>query len=344
LQAEITNTGRNPADVQFWALASSGWDSVCAVATLQPGESKVLSCNLRETFPDRTPKLDPTRITGFQLMVSNPKKEIVLQLRNVEALGTAPIPWVRPENRLEVPQTVDGSPGPGKRVRYRLTDSDKVYASLYLPPNWKPSGSYPVIAEYPGNIYFVPGCYSTGLPDHCMMGYGMTEGKNALWISLPFVDPSAGCIAETGWGDPDATADFAEKVIETLFKNFGGDPKRTVLTGFSRGAIACGFIGLRNDRIAALWKGFHACQHYDGDGWNGSMMADALVRARRFKGRSVFQTDNPAKAFQPLMDAMGVQPVWASSGLGAHACAMFLDNRISTLELRRWFQELVATP
>ena len=61
--------------------------------------------------------------------------------------------------------------------------------------------------------------------------------------------------------------------------NFGGDRDDVVLTGFSRGAIACGYIGLRNDHVAALWKGFHACQHYDGAGWNGATMEGAMKRA-----------------------------------------------------------------
>ncbi len=342
LQAELKNTGQHPADVQLWALASSGWDAVCSAAKLQPGESQILSCNLRDTFPDGTPKLDPTRVTGFQIILVNPRKDAAVQIRNVQASGTPAKPWARPAQRLEVPPTTDGLPAPGKRVRH--PGPGGLTAALYLPPDWKPGGFYPVIAEYPGNIFFVPGCYSTGLPDHCVMGYGMSEGRGAIWVALPFVEPASNRIAENGWGDPDATASFALEFLATVFKQFGGDPARTVLTGFSRGAIACGFIGLRNDRIAALWKGFHACQHYDGDGWNGALMPDALERARRFKGRAVFQTDNPAQKFQPLMEAMGVEAVWRSSGLGAHACAMFLDQRPSTLELRQWFRDLVAAP
>jgi hypothetical protein len=122
----------------------------------------------------------------------------------------------------------------------------------------------------------------------------------------------------------------------------GGDRARLVLTGFSRGAIACGYIGLRNERIASLWKGFHACQHYDGDGWNGATMEGALERATRFRGEAVFQTDNAPKAFQPVMDVMKTEVTWASSGLGAHATAMFLDDRPSTVQVREWFQRLVA--
>ena len=47
---------------------------------------------------------------------------------------------------------------------------------------------------------------------------------------------------------------------------------------------------------------------------------------------------------QPVMDAMKTRVTWAKSGLGAHACAMFLDDRPPTQQLRAWFRELVATP
>ena len=102
-------------------------------------------------------------------------------------------------------------------------------------------------------------------------------------------------------------------------------------------------IGLRHDQIASLWKGFHACQHYDGDGWNGATLQGALERATRFKGKAVFQTDNPPEKFQPLMDVMQTHVTWAKSGLGAHSTAMFLDDRQSTQQLRAWFWRLVGT-
>jgi hypothetical protein len=201
-----------------------------------------------------------------------------------------------------------------------------------------------VIAEYPGNIFFIPGCYSTGLPDQCLIGHGMTKGRGSICVGLPFIDPAAGKIAEHGWGDPDATADHAIRMMEEVCANFGGDRANLVLTGFSRGALACGYIGLRNDRIAALWKGFHACQHYDGDGWNGATLEGALERAKRFRGRAVFQTDNSPVAFQAVMDAMKTEVTWANSRLGAHATSMFLDERESTRQLREWYLRLLSTP
>jgi hypothetical protein len=56
--------------------------------------------------------------------------------------------WVRPANRIDVPDMGEGEPV--KR--------------------------YPVIAEYPGNICFhAKACWSTGRPEQCQMGYGMSS-------------------------------------------------------------------------------------------------------------------------------------------------------------------------
>jgi hypothetical protein len=171
---------------------------------------------------------------------------------------------------------------------------------------------------------------------------GMTLGRGSIGLGLPFVDRHWGRIAENGWGNPDETVAYALAMLAQVRDDWGADPANTVLTGFSRGALACGYIGLRDDRIAAWWKGFHACQHYDGDGWNGATWEGAMARARRFRGRSVFQTDNSAERFQPLMDAMGVPATFVRSGLGAHATAMFLDDRASTRQLRAWYRDLIG--
>jgi hypothetical protein len=56
----------------------------------------------------------------------------------------------------------------------------------------------------------------------------------------------------------------------------------------------------------------------------------------------VFHTDNAAAKFQPLMDAMRVPATFVQSGLGAHATAMFLDDRASTRQVRAWYRDLVG--
>jgi hypothetical protein len=95
------------------------------------------------------------------------------------------------------------------------------------------------------------------------------------------------------------------------------------------------------NRIAALWKGMHMCQHWDGDG-GGAGRATALERARRFRGRSVFYTDNDRPALRSFLAEANMQAFVAQSNLHAHDCAMFLDDRPSTRQLREWFRELTA--
>ena len=269
-----------------------------------------------------------------------------VEVSGLLATGTAD-QWVRPPGRNDVPDMVEGKPAPGRRVRYQLADDadNGIYCAVYLPPDWKPGKRYPVIAEYPGNVmYSAKVCWSTGRPEQCAMGYGISSGKNAIWVSLPFVNHENGEIAEAGFGssDGDDTTNYAINVINDLCANWGGDRNNLFLCGFSRGAIACGYIGLRNDEIAKLWKGFVACQHYDGSPWRESKMEDAVLRAPRFRGEAIFQVDNKQEKYQPVVDATdpSVKWTWVQSKLGYHTTAMFLDERPSTKTLRQWYQDL----
>lgn len=342
----VTNKGTKSLEVQLWVVADRGWEPVSDVATLEPGASHRLACDLRQEFRDGTPKLNPLRVTSIRILLrgQGAQEGGKVAISGLVASGEAP-PWEPQPNRLEVPPIEKGPPAAGKRTRYHLArdSSSNIYSIIYLPEDWKPGGTYPVIVEYPGNIFFVRGCYSPGLPEQCAIGYGMTRGKGAVWISLPFLDRQQGKVAEDGWGNPDDTMEYCLEVLQEVCSKFGGDPENLVLTGFSRGAIACGYIGLRDEKIARLWKGLHLCQHYDGDGWKGANMEDAVERARRFRGKAVFNTDNPEIKMQPLTEAMGAPVTFARSGLGAHSTAMFLDNRPSTLHLRSWFADLVGT-
>jgi hypothetical protein len=366
VHAEIINTGDEPVGVMLWVVGDHGWSAVVDAATLAPREKRDFSCDLREAYPDGTPKLDPRDIKQVQVMLAAPvvrqsksnktagsgeipnpriNQAASLEVRSITARGEAP-PWNRPPGRIDVPAVEDCPPAPGKRVRYRLPGDEKtgIYSVLNLPVDWRPDAKYPVIVEYPGNVFFAPACYSTGLPDQCVIGYGMTKGRGAITLGMPFLDRAAGKVVENGWGNPDDTAEYVMRMVARVCDTYGGDRENIVLTGFSRGAIACGYIGLRDDRIAALWKGFHACQHYDGDGWNGATLAGAIERAARFRGEAVFQTDNPQDKFQPVMDVMNTEVTWAESGLGFHSTAMFLDDRPSTRQLREWFWQLVGNP
>ena len=173
---------------------------------------------------------------------------------------------------LAVPEVTVGEPAAGKRVAavtpgWQRSDVSHV---LYLPHDWRAGKSYPVLVEYPGNgVYrdkFGDSC--DGTPESCMLGYGLSGGNGFLWLSLPFVEVTAdgskrNCIR--WWGNVHETKRYCMATVRDICERYGGDQSRVVLCGFSRGAIACSFIGLHDDQIAALWCGFFCHSHYDGD-------------------------------------------------------------------------------
>ena len=56
----------------LWVVGDHGWDAVLDAATLAPHETRTFSCNLRATFPDRTPKLNPGDVKQVQVMLAEP--------------------------------------------------------------------------------------------------------------------------------------------------------------------------------------------------------------------------------------------------------------------------------
>jgi hypothetical protein len=183
----------------------------------------------------------------------------------------------------------NGPPAPGKRVKrfLRRYDGTDVYHALYLPTDWVKGRKYPVIVEYSGNKWK----NSQGTVDECDLGYGISGGKGVIWICLPFVDTNSGKNAATWWGDLDATVDYCKQSVEEICNEYGGDSSRVFLAGFSRGAIACNYIGLHDDEIASLWRGFICHSHYDGVrqwAYGGSDRGSAAKRLNRLGARPQF--------------------------------------------------------
>lgn len=169
---------------------------------------------------------------------------------------------------LTVPAVTFDAPQAGARVWQTNPgyEGSKVAHALYLPTGWTRGRNYPVLCEYPGN-----GNYANALGDRCdgsvescQIGYGLSGGKGMIWVSLPIVDPRTRAHARRWWGDAEETAKYCQATVARICREYGGDPKRLVLMGFSRGAIACNYIGLRDDKIAGLWCGFITDSHYDG--------------------------------------------------------------------------------
>lgn len=197
---------------------------------------------------------------------------------------------------LVAPAVVEAAPAAGRRVRGVLAAwaATDVHHALYLPMDWRPDGRFPVIVEYAGNgVYWRPelGDRCEGTVEDCKLGYGLSAGRGFIWVCLPYVNPERTANQRQWWGDVEATVDYCIGAVEELCARWGGDRERVLLTGFSRGAIACNYIGLHDDRIAPLWRAFAAHSHYDGVrrwGCPNDDRASALERLRRLRGRSQF--------------------------------------------------------
>lgn len=194
------------------------------------------------------------------------------------------------EGDLETPPMQSGQPGPGKRVRQVAPEykGSEVYHTLYLPTDWKPEGAYPVLVEYTGNRS--PRHGSTGEVKDANLGYGLTGGKEFIWITMPYIEKGGMKNALNWWGDRRATIRYCKKNLPRILEEFGGDPEKVFLCGFSRGAIATSYLGLADDEIAGFWRAFITHDHFDGDReWNypESDRNAAMVRLARLKGRPV---------------------------------------------------------
>ena len=172
---------------------------------------------------------------------------------------------------LTVPPTEAIAPAAGKRVRATTPgwEATAVHHTLYLPEDWKPQSTpLPVIVEYAGNGGYANrlGDTSDGSVEGCLLGYGLSAGLGFLWITLPFVESHDGQKrnATKWWGDVAETKRYCLATVRDVCRRFGGDPQRVVLAGFSRGAIACNYLGLHDEEIAQLWCGFFAHSHYEG--------------------------------------------------------------------------------
>ena len=212
---------------------------------------------------------------------------------------------------LTLPPLTDQGTQPGKRAAVTAPEyaGTKVHHLIALPDDWTPDWQakgkrWPVIAEYTGNYFPTSG--STGEVEGAALGYGVARGR-AIWIILPYVAKDRQKNERTWWGDIGATVGYAKANLPRICAEFGGDPKKVVLCGFSRGAIGVSFLGLHDDQIARLWCGLWAHDHFDGaKEWKGlpwgSPLAryreEATVRLRRLAGRPLLVSQAGAETKQ----------------------------------------------
>ena len=190
---------------------------------------------------------------------------------------------------LFTPMMTEEIPTAGKRVRQVAPEytGTRVYHALYLPTDWEKGKHYPVLVEYTGNKHFPSG--STGEVKDANLGYGLSGGEGFIWVSMPYIEKGKKKNSKTWWGDRQATIDYCKINLPRIWEKFGGDPDNTFICGFSRGAIACSYIGLADDEIAGFWKGMITHDHLDGQrewGYPQSDRRSALRRLSRLAGRS----------------------------------------------------------
>lgn len=218
------------------------------------------------------------------------------------------------------PPMTDEPAAPGKFVRQVAPEyaGTSVYHALYLPVDWQRGKTYPVIVEYAPNRAEAFG--TTGRVEDCRLGYYWTGGRGFLWVVMPYVNTAERKNQDTWWGDEQATVDYCLKNLPRVCDEFGGDPDSVLLTGFSRGAIACGYLGLRNEEIADVWLGFWPHSHIDSGRFTPQGGRERLARTR---GRATLVTwgeTDGAKTESPrgaaLLTELG-QPVTSFEIAGA---------------------------
>lgn len=158
---------------------------------------------------------------------------------------------------IENPAITSGEPGPGKLVMQSLPtyEGTEVEHTLWLPTDWKKGKRLPVIIEHLGN--------GTRVRDNKNISYALSGGKGFIWAVLPIVSADGRRDVDWWWGDVNATVSYAKEAVPAICSQWGGDPTQVILTGYSRGAIACNFIGLHDDSIASLWRAVIPVSHYD---------------------------------------------------------------------------------
>ena len=258
------------------------------------------------------------------------------------------------EADLIVPRMVELEPAAGRRIRRSLEgwDRERVYHSLYLPTDWTRQTTLPIIVEYSGNGGYrdALGDASSGRPEDSCFGYGMSNGEGFVWICLPCLNATGSDLALTWWGDapnydPSLTLHYLHAAIADTCDNFGGDATRIVLCGFSRGAIACNFLGLHDDKTAKLWRAFVPYSHYDGVRkwpYPDSDAGSAALRLKRLDGRPQFicgEKDQIEETRRYLgQNASKSNLTFASTGFRNHNDAWILRPSKTRQQLHEWLK------
>ncbi len=272
-------------------------------------------------------------------------------------VGEAPdISSVAPD--LKIPALKDGPPEAGKRCKQTTAGWEKtdVYHVLYLPANWQPGKKYPVFVEWAGNGNYLNkfGDVSTGRAEDSKMGFGISGGVDYLWVCMPYLDDAGTKNVTMWWGDakshkPQATLDYCVKTVKSVCEEWGGDPDRVALMGFSRGAIACNALGLANDDIAKLWRGMIPFSHYHGlnERWPfpGSDRMTALKHLARLGKTPQFicsEMEESLERTKELLAKSSGDFTFRHTGFRNHNDAWLLRPSPVRAEIRAWLKKITA--
>ena len=276
-------------------------------------------------------------------------------------LARAEAPDIRSvEPDLTIPKLETGQPDAGKRVKQTIPgyEQTRVYHVTYLPTDWVKGKRYPVLIEYAGNNH--RGAYgdiSTGRPEGSNMGYGISGGRGFIWVCLPYLNAAGDDIALTWWGDSKnrtarPTLDYCNKAVPWICEKYGGDTNRVILCGFSRGAIACNYLGLHDDETAKLWRAFIPYSHYDGIAtwpYPASDRDSALTRLKRLAKRPQFichevtSSQLNLAATKKWIESTGIKAnlTIAKTGFRNHNDAWLLRNSPARKYLRAWLKRVL---
>ena len=268
------------------------------------------------------------------------------------------------ESDLIIPPMISGQPALGKRVRQTIPEyrDTHVYHTLYLPSNWSSDRKYPLLVEFAGNGPYQNkyGDISSGHTEDSKLGFGISAGRNFIWLCLPYLNNLGTANVTQWWGNkPDyhvePTLDYCKNAVPWVCQNYSGNPNAVVLTGFSRGAIACNYLGLYDDEISTLWAAFIPYSHYDGviETWSypANDRPSALTRLNRLKNRPQFicheTTDSQRIGLadtKHYLDSTGIQAhfKFMETGFRNHNDAWVLRPCPTRTVLRQWLQSILT--
>ena len=304
-----------------------------------PAQALILACSVVSASAPVSLASNARRLEADQRPCLNNRMLLVFVPMNNFDIGIVP-------QDLTTPCVTNDPPAPGRRVRQVEMDyaGSEVHHALYLPTDWTEGRKYPVIVEYAGNRCDV----CPGTVEGSNLGYGISGGRGFVWVCLPYVDAGNGTNAPNWWGDVEATVGYCRKTVARICAEYGGDAAGVILAGFSRGAIACNYIGLHDDAIASLWRGFICHSQYDGVRewpYAGSDQPAAAGRLRRLGNRPQFisNENDVEETRRYLADAAPTGNfTYRAMPFANHTDNWVLRDIPERIAVRRWLDEVLA--